>query len=69
LEIEEGAELTPPSFSLSFLKGVGLLHTTCGTPNYVAPEVKLVIHNSNAIPNYCFYLLILFLWAQIDGLI
>jgi serine/threonine protein kinase len=28
-------------FGLSTLaqKGVGLLHTTCGTPNYVAPEV------------------------------
>ncbi|XP_021663000.1 CBL-interacting serine/threonine-protein kinase 24 isoform X2 [Hevea brasiliensis] len=41
LLLDSVGNLKVSDFGLSALpqKGVGLLHTTCGTPNYVAPEV------------------------------
>ncbi|KAK3134056.1 hypothetical protein QOZ80_6AG0544480 [Eleusine coracana subsp. coracana] len=41
LLLDARGNLKVSDFGLSTLsqKGVGLLHTTCGTPNYVAPEV------------------------------
>ncbi|XP_065848597.1 CBL-interacting serine/threonine-protein kinase 24-like [Euphorbia lathyris] len=41
LLLDSFGKLKVSDFGLSALpqKGVGLLHTTCGTPNYVAPEV------------------------------
>ncbi|XWS27013.1 hypothetical protein CRYUN_Cryun26dG0079600 [Craigia yunnanensis] len=41
LLLDSYGNLKVSDFGLSALpqKGVGLLHTTCGTPNYVAPEV------------------------------
>ncbi|CAK7345486.1 unnamed protein product [Dovyalis caffra] len=41
LLLDAFGKLKVSDFGLSALpqKGVGLLHTTCGTPNYVAPEV------------------------------
>uniref|UniRef100_A0A0E0E3P9 non-specific serine/threonine protein kinase n=1 Tax=Oryza meridionalis TaxID=40149 RepID=A0A0E0E3P9_9ORYZ len=41
LLLDSHGNLKVSDFGLSTLaqKGVGLLHTTCGTPNYVAPEV------------------------------
>ncbi|CAL0330496.1 unnamed protein product [Lupinus luteus] len=41
LLLDDYGNLKVSDFGLSALtkKGVGLLHTTCGTPNYVAPEV------------------------------
>uniref|UniRef100_A0A3N7GCX2 non-specific serine/threonine protein kinase n=1 Tax=Populus trichocarpa TaxID=3694 RepID=A0A3N7GCX2_POPTR len=41
LLLDAFGNLKVSDFGLSALrqKGVGLLHTTCGTPNYVAPEV------------------------------
>ncbi|URE44558.1 cbl-interacting protein kinase [Musa troglodytarum] len=41
LLLDYQGNLKVSDFGLSALpqKGVGLLHTTCGTPNYVAPEV------------------------------
>nr|AKA42979.1 salt overly sensitive 2 [Oryza coarctata] len=41
LLLDSRGNLKVSDFGLSTLaqKGVGLLHTTCGTPNYVAPEV------------------------------
>ncbi|KAK9269490.1 hypothetical protein L1049_001265 [Liquidambar formosana] len=41
LLLDSHGDLKVSDFGLSALpqKGVGLLHTTCGTPNYVAPEV------------------------------
>ncbi|CAA6672657.1 unnamed protein product [Spirodela intermedia] len=41
LLLDSNGNLKVSDFGLSALpqQGVGLLHTTCGTPNYVAPEV------------------------------
>lgn len=41
LLLDSGGNLKVSDFGLSALseQGVGLLHTTCGTPNYLAPEV------------------------------
>ncbi|RVW16784.1 CBL-interacting serine/threonine-protein kinase 24 [Vitis vinifera] len=42
LLLDSNGNLKVSDFGLSALpkQGVGLLHTTCGTPNYVAPEVR-----------------------------
>jgi serine/threonine protein kinase len=41
LLLDADGKLKVSDFGLSALpqQGVGLLHTTCGTPNYVAPDV------------------------------
>ncbi|KAL6006285.1 Son of sevenless 2 [Asimina triloba] len=54
LLLDSDGNIKISDFGLSALpqQGVGLLHTTCGTPNYVAPEVRISVGYVN-FEAYC----------------